>query len=214
VHADAGEEDVEAEPMMPLDVMLSIGTAPISFASGSQTSRVSQSEFFISGGTGDVFWTSTNERGAAAFSSANMIFQVDAPTVVRIRYDLTIDATSFRSWTGSAGFRIAQEFPIVSISASTISDQGMGFSPSDAFDIGADGYARTVFDEVATLLPGNFYEFHTYAASQCPGATLTDTCVGKPISFTTHLQVIPEPSTWLAALLATLVLSCHRRFQS
>ena len=211
VYTDSGDEEAHATPMTPFDAIVTGGVPATSFASASQMSRVSRNEIFISGGTGDVFWQSTNERSAGAISWADLTFQVGSPTQVRVRYELAIDTTSFHSWTGGAGLNISLGTPIVSIGASTRSNEGMVFSPSAAFEIDSDGYARTMFDEVVTLMPNLSYELRSNAVSRCPGAMVTDTCIGKPISYTTHLQVIPEPSTWLLATATACFLLWRRQ---
>jgi hypothetical protein len=118
-YGDSGFQALEAERMMPFDAMLSVGTSPVSYGSAWQTSHVSQSEIFISGGTGEVLWKSTNEN-AGGQSIAVLVFGVDSPTQVRIRYELAIDAFSFDSWTGGAALDIAGANPIVGISASVV----------------------------------------------------------------------------------------------
>jgi hypothetical protein len=213
-YGDLGSERRTSEALLPFDAMLTVGTSPVSIGSAWQSSRVSATEIFISGGTGDVLWESTNEN-AGAESAANLTFGVDAPTQVRIRHELAIDSTSFQSWSGAAFLTIAGANPILGISASTQSNEGMRFSPAGAFEIGADGYARTTYDEIILLpaAPGG-YELRVVASSSCPGPGATDTCVGKPISFTTHLVVIPEPATWLAVLLMSIALWCYCRLPS
>jgi hypothetical protein len=126
--------------MVPLDAMLAVGGPGSGSSSAWQTSRVSETEIFVSGGTGEVLWESPYGN-AGATSSAGMVFGVDSPTLVRIHYELAIDTTSFRSWTAGARLNIARESPIVSIEAAS-SSEGMEFYPPDAFEIGADGYAR------------------------------------------------------------------------
>lgn len=208
-YAETGDERISADPFLPADMVLTAGVpGSDSFASAWQMSRVSESEIFVSGGTGDVFWRSTNDRSAGAESQAALRFEVFSPTQVRVHYELTIDPLSFRMWTGVATLDIVPVF--LSIGAGTISDQRMAFWPSeDAFEVGADGYARTVFDEVVTFPPAD-YELRAYAISRCPGAAVTETCIGRPISFTAHLQVIPEPATWVVVVAAVLLLLLRR----
>jgi hypothetical protein len=208
----AASQAREAQALMPFDEMLTVGTSPESIGTAFQTSRLSQSEIYISGGTGDVLWQSPNGNAGAA-SIAVLGFSVNSPTPVRIRYELSIDTTSFRSWTAGAGLHIARGgIPIVNIEAVSRSE-GMEFYPPGTFEIGADGYARTIFDEVLTFLPGAGYELRTDASSRCPGPAALDTCTGKPISFTTQLRVVPEPPTWLAAMLTVMLLWGCRRFR-
>jgi hypothetical protein len=208
----ASSQSRDAQTLMPFDEMLTRGTSPESIGSAHQLSRLSQSEIYISGGTGDVLWLSPNGN-AGAFSGAGISFSVDAPTLVRVRYELAIDTTSSQSWTGGGRLLIAgTNPPMLGFNASTDNPGGMDLFPAGAFEIGADGYARTFFDEILTFLPGPGYELQTSANSLCPSPTAMDICVGKPITFTTHLQVIPEPSTWLAALTAIAWL-VYRRFR-
>ena len=195
----------ETNTLLPFDLMLTAGTPSTNFASAYQTSRLTPSEIFISGGTGDILWDAENPVGGSrATSTANVIFSVSAPAQVRIRYELAIDTTSFRTWTAGAGLNISRATPIVSIGALS-REAGMTLSPSDAFEIGADGYARGVFDEIVTFLPDGSWELRTDANSICPSPTETEMCVGKPITFTTHLQIIPEPPTAMLALVAAVL---------
>ena len=202
----------------PFDVMLTAGTPATNFASAYQTSRLTPSEMFISGGTGDVFWDVANPiGGSVARSSAMLTFAVSAPAQVRIRYELAIDTTSFRTWGGVGFLDISGHSPIVGISASTMSNESMVLSPPSVFETGPDGFARAMFDEVVTFLPNRSWELRTLAQSVCPGSSATDMCVGKPITFTTQLEIIPEPATALfalaAAALATLAASRCRMQQ-
>ena len=101
VHADSADQEAQADRLMPFDVMLSEGTPSTGFASAWQTSRLSETEIFISGGTGEVLWepTTGNVRGT---SGAHLTFRVSSPAQVRIHYELTIDTTSFHTWTAGA----------------------------------------------------------------------------------------------------------------
>jgi hypothetical protein len=209
--AETGTEQIFADLLTPADMAVTAGAPGRGSSSAWQSSRVSPNEIFVSGGTGDVVWQSPNGN-AGASSVAGVTFGVSSPTQVRIRYEVA--TTSFRSWTAGAGLHIAESgVPIVNIEAVSQSE-GMEFYPPGAFEIGADGYARTVFDEFLTFLPSSGYELRTDASSRCPGPTATDSCVGKPINFTTHVQVIPEPATWIMGLLAGIASWCYRRFRS
>ena len=206
--SDGDYQSHETNTLMPFDLTLTAGTPTTNFASAYQTSCLTPSEILISGGTGDIFWDAANPVGGSrAWSAANVTFAVSAPAQVRIRHELVIDVTSFRTWTAGAGLIISRATPIVAIGASTRSNEAMVLSPTDAFEIGADGFARGVFDEIVTFLPDGSWELRTDANSICPSPTETEMCVGKPITFTTHLQIIPEPPTALFALAAAAVFA-------